>query len=1012
MNIHKLVEDIKDDRIIKETEVRTKIVYPLLKLLNYKPNYITDEFPIYGKEGRNDLPTKHVDIMIFAKQNANNHTSRKNVDIDWVRNNSLIAIELKKPSENISTAKEQATFYAMWARSLIYIITNGKDIEIYQLNDFTADSLLFSGKVLELEQSWQSINNILYFPNLRARKIKPVLKNTDTTIYSEVWEDVSFDIERDITDAIKGNKLFPYNVKSCPELPIIENLKNNLEYTNYCIIKGVSGCGKSITAYQLGYFYSKNGYKIYRYKNNDADEFNYDLKNLVDDKSVFIIDDFQNLKNISIDKIIANTSEDLKFICTITDDITIEAESTYLSSSESIKKIKDYYLKNRKIIYDIVHKIDKNVCDTYPSETIESRLEKAEKEATSPWMFNYILRGGWNTAKNDYFQAKDNNRVDLLLIYIALNQIAFLDKPISINEIEKVLEFTDYDRTWLSNGLNYLVKNNIIVEEYGCYRCLHIRYASIIISKMSYDLPKNEKKIIIKIIHKIIYDGKATLQGISWLLNEFRTHDLLFYKDNLINNEIWELIKKRCFISTTEVDIRNSCFVLEATFRFNYLAKQEIINEKIMDICNWINNISYTTGFALSHLINDLLDYDDKGNTNNRLFRDNIDFKKIANIINKSDYKNIGAIGYFLERLFVFEDDDWKNDIASNVNIESIVNNINIQKYEVDIWYLSHFITSLYYLDNNKGLILYNKLEEIFKINFKRDAIEAYEAIDNRLLWRMFGFSPFNDKRPFKKNIKKVKNLLNCIDTKKLANKICTSSNHDWERYARLINLINIVDNKITEKILNDMDMDLFNNNLNNYWEELPREMRIILYELAYGTENNEIIRNIISRNIDKIIIAEPVLTYLYPEVVNHCIKNNYKIDIFGFDDSFENALDMLKIIEEKYPQHLEKAILPSKSKIIKAIESIVPMQGFDNKSIVDFLDYIHNKNKTIVKEIFKNLNIDKTTKSLTRYNKEKKKNRNANITLATICKYIIKYNKNLESFANEILDKISNKYK
>ena len=79
-----------------------------------------------------------------------------------------------------------------------------------------------------------------------------------------------------------------------------------------------------------------------------------------------------------------------------------------------------------------------------------------------------------------------------------------------------------------------------------------------------------------------------------------------------------------------------------------------------MDICNWINNISYTTGFALSHLINDLLDYDDKGNTNNRLFRDNIDFKKIANIINKSDYKNIGAIGYFLERLFVFEDDDWK----------------------------------------------------------------------------------------------------------------------------------------------------------------------------------------------------------------------------------------------------------------------------------------------------------------------------------------------------------------
>lgn len=675
------------------------------------------------------------------------------------------------------------------------------------------------------------------------------------------------------------------------------------------------------------------------------------------EKAVFIIDDFQNLKNISIDKILANTKKDLIVIITITEDISIDAETTYLSVSQSIEHIYKYYLLNKKQIYKIVHSIDKNVGDTYPSETIENRLEKAYKEGkSSPWMFNYILRGGWNTARNDYYLAKDNNRADLILLYISLKQIALLDKPISIVELDQMLKIVDYDKQWLLNGLKTLVNKKIIIEENNCYRCTHIKYASLIIYKMSHELPKEEKNIIIEIIHQIILENNSNMQGISWLLNEFRTHELLYYKDNMITDKIWSHIIDKCLASKNDLDIRNSCFVLEASFRFYEDGKNEIIKENIDLICDWINNINFTTGFALNHLINDLLDYRNKNNPSNQLFKGKINFAKIANIINDSDCKNLGAIGYFIERLFILEGDDWKKELSNNINITSIINNIRKDTNNLDIWYLSHFITSLYYLNNDYGLELYDKIEDIFKNSIYKDCLETYEAMDDCLLWQVFGFSPFNDKKPKKSSINRVKKLINNINIEDLANKICSSNNHDWERYARLINLINLVDKTVSNNVLKKLNLNIFENNLMDYWKNLPREMRYILFELAIASDDFEPIKSLIEKNINHIKIAEPVLTYICPKIIEHCLINNYSIDIFGFNDSWENALEMLNIIENEYSDALEEAISQSIDEISKKIQFIVPYSGFNDNYISEVLNYLESKSTTSMKKIFENI--------------------------------------------------------
>lgn len=1011
MNIKKLLYSLSQDVLRQETDVRTKVMNPLLSLLNTNQNLIVNEFPVHSNSGRKKNPTTYADIMVFMKEGANNYTSKSDSDITWVRENSLIAIELKKPSEKIEKSKEQATFYAMWTRCLIYIITNGIEIEIYLLKDHTSDKLLYKGIIMNLDKEWHEIYRILNFSNLKRKKINPLSTPKPVIISSNYWEDISYDEQKDITDAIKGNKLFPYNIKSCPELPIIDRLKKEIEISNYCIIKGASGCGKSITAYQLSFYYYEKGYKVFRYKNND-DEFDYNIKDLFNEKAVFIIDDFQNIKNTSIDKIIENTSSELIIIITVTDDVTVDAETSYLSTSQSTKYIYDYYLNHKKSIYKIVHKIDSSVGDSYPCETIERRLKKAYDEANSPWMFNYILRGGWAIAKNDYYQAKDNNRSDLLLLYISLKQISFVDKSVSIYEIEKILNIVDYDKEWLMSSLQYLINNKIIIDDNSSYRCSHIKYASLIVNKMSYDLDEAEKTILVKMIQQIILDDDSNWQGVSWILNEFRTHDMLFYKNNIISHEIWNRIKEKCFASKNDVDIRNSCFVLECSLRFYNDGKNEIIKEKIDLICEWINSISFTTGFALNNLLNDLLDYSNKANPSNLIFEKKINYKKIAFIINNSDIKTLGAIGYFIQRLFIFERDNWKKELLENISLNDVIKNIRNDKQNVDVWYLSHFITSIYYLNNDYGLKLYDELEDFFMDSVSNDCLETFESMNDSLLWYVFGFSPFKNKRPKKENIERVKRLIQKINIKDLASKICRSNNHDLERYARLINLINNIDKKITKKILIELNLDQFEDNLDDYWKSLPREMRFILYELAIVNRNHEPIKSLIEKNIHKIKIAEPVITYICPKIVEYCYTNKHKIDIFGFNDSWENALEMLQIIENEYPELLNEVILQSVDEIANKIQCIVPYSGFDNNEISELLEYLDIKSPELMQSIFNNIDFEKTKNSLTRYSKEKNNNKYANKTLLTICKYIIKYNNSLKSFAKSISRTIESKYK
>lgn len=176
MILDSFLKEYNINNIVSEQDVRTKVAIPLIYSLGYTQDFIANEFPVYGYEGRTKLNTKFVDIMLFSDKGFENY--RNDNQTSWVQNHSLIAIELKKPSEEIKEPYGQAKFYTMWTRAPYYICTNGIEICIYKSENHYADSVLYDGQIVNLDKKWLDIQNEISFNSLSSLKENKNIANT------------------------------------------------------------------------------------------------------------------------------------------------------------------------------------------------------------------------------------------------------------------------------------------------------------------------------------------------------------------------------------------------------------------------------------------------------------------------------------------------------------------------------------------------------------------------------------------------------------------------------------------------------------------------------------------------------------------------------------------------------------------------------------------------------------------------------------------------------------------
>ena len=168
-SIKAVIDEYAKSEIQSEAEVRSKLVVPLLCALGYPSELRAEEFPVYGFGGRNKLPAKNADFLLFSNKEFGAHRRDTQKDKDWVQSHSLLIVEAKKPGE-MPDSSGQAQFYTMWTKAVASMVTDGCEIKAYCYSDISSDYKIIGCSISDLP--YVAGFNVLSFDNIQTIKEK------------------------------------------------------------------------------------------------------------------------------------------------------------------------------------------------------------------------------------------------------------------------------------------------------------------------------------------------------------------------------------------------------------------------------------------------------------------------------------------------------------------------------------------------------------------------------------------------------------------------------------------------------------------------------------------------------------------------------------------------------------------------------------------------------------------------------------------------------------------------
>lgn len=822
------------------------------------------------------------------------------------------------------------------------------------------------------------------------------------------WEHVDFSIQKDLLDAIQGNRLLPKNVSACVELPQVSQISKHLEVCDSAIISGGAGSGKSITAYQVAYHFLKKGWEILKYIHNENYETEIDRLRYITNKTVLIIDDTQLLSPILRDKLLCLASKRLKVICTITEMVDNDIRDLiYISNEQAVESLAAEYLRRKNEIYSIVKAFDNRIGDGYGDTTIESRIDEAAK-ANTPWMFNYILKGGWNNAVKDFTRIKEHNRADWVVVLLAVLQLLYLDKTVTKSQLEAMIADIEQNENWLNDQLSYLQKIKIIFNENSNYRCCHIKYATTMIDVFISQASKEEIDKIVKVSKKLLINSKTPMLGISWFLRHFHYSAKwgAYIYSKLIEKNEWNLLMGRCFSVQNDIDIRDSVFVQTILIRYYRGGAEEICNNHGRIIAKWIECVAKDTGYAFASFINDV--YNESPSFLRPIVNE-IDISKLSHRINTCTLENIGAVGHLLDRFWCFKSKEFMKCLSDQVDILQITDLIKKNAYNIDLWDLCSFIYGIYSINRDKGIELYDRYEEVFMYHIKNNPLETYEIMDDRIIWIILGYSIFAYKLPNKELRERAKRLVNNVPIKTVASGVSKSNRHDWERYARFIGWISRVDKTVTKEIADRVDYSEMDKVASQYWKQPPRELRLIAATLAEGSRNKEPVKSWIVSNMSEIEVIDPLIGSIAPEGAISVLNNGGKIDIFAHNNDFSLAAYFLTSIFKIDPNAAKAILMKSKDEVVDEVTNLWPLDCED-LGIYYFINIADKIDCNYIDLVFQEVDVTiakQRWKDCVKKQKSTNRGRMKNIlrSMSTVCSRAVKSaNNELALLAEEVL--------
>lgn len=787
-------------------------------------------------------------------------------------------------------------------------------------------------------------------------KIIDKLKDSNEIYYepvdAEIWEELSFSYQRNLSHAIMGYRLTPADVLACPRFPQVEAIKRQLEIVDYAVIAGETGCGKSISIYQVAYDYYKAGWRVYRCKelNNTVDMRIPDNTEL----SLYIIDDAQLLTEQKVEIIKMQARPNIKILFAMTVSAVIKQDTILLTNRDAVEIMHDDFQKKKEEIIPIVRKCDKNIGISFMDQPIERRLQAA-KEAATPWQFNYILRGGWQTMKERYQAICKHNDCDLLAAAIAVCQIMKLDHSIEYEWLCEIINKMDNSFCWTRGDLKYLVEKMIVLSE-DDVRVVHMESAKVIIALFVKDGEENKRKVLLNFIETVIVGRYFSPLGLVWLCNGVRSYSSIYnIYEFFVNEKMTEsLLENIEEYKTSEGKMRIIWF-LEMIFNLRYEKNGEYYFDKHKDILQeWIQNADSKTAYAYSRLINTVRNKDIK---KHREFVRKINWTNLQNLLLNEKNPNLYAWGELFNRLFCSLPK--KELLVIGKQLEFTIQRLTSKASLANIESLTSFLCSIVHINEE---VVHKSIEElisIYGLYFQKDMYKAIDMFDFEFLGYICGLDLLGKHRISKLQSKSAQLIVSVIPEKEFAGTISRCFPRDWHSIHPIMVLVGRCDLGKARRIVDLIDMDSLNKIAKDSWDNSHEISE--LCDILYIGER-KVAQKFIENNMDKIPIMYSSFVMIAPRMAMQAFDRGIEIELVTehwWDVSLFVLKKLLKIDHAK----TSKIILQNVPKFIEKINSLTALE-FNERHCLEFWLLINKSTPEIFESIINEIDKEKIKKN------------------------------------------------
>lgn len=765
------------------------------------------------------------------------------------------------------------------------------------------------------------------------------------------WEYITFDNQRGLEGAVSGERLGPRDVDACPPLPHFETAARDLDVLHAVEIAGGSGCGKSITAWQLARTYHRQGWEVLRADSARMQDHDHALLTVRHShwRRVLVIDDAQAFPAGFSQRVSSLAGPRTKVIQVTTDFAGERSSAVRIPARVAVDILAGEFRRRRGEIIPIVRRFDSHVGEGYLDTSLERRIDEAARSET-PWQFAFVLRGGWNQVREHLNVLRDFDRSDSVLILVAIRQMLSLDAGCTVEQLLQDAREMNRSAKWVADGIERLRRRNAILPG-DRLRCLHIRSAAAVV--YSFFKNRRDEEFLAIVAWLRAFVELSPLRGISWLLSEVLSTGAYFSATDAPWAFLWpeqlDRLVQRCSQAVTPLERRDASFLLATLLGHRVLAADKLLAHARL-LKQWLEHADGTNAFAFGDLVNGL--YNANKEAAQRLVL-SLAPEAIAKLLATAKTTEGYSWGHFLGRLLV-ADDTWRAMLKANLPREHL-RALAAEFSSTQLEGMTELLQNLGYCDLELATECLAVAIPAIQNGFGTEPLAAFVATEH-LRWVFLGFPLFEPHRPTRAQLKLSKLITKAIVAERVAVGIETCRWGDWEPYTGLLYWVRRVDPARHRKIVKCLDWSRLALRTDEMWARPPRELRLLLCALVLDSAG-EPVRAWIAGRADRIQQIDPILAEISPEAAVAVVRNGGRLDLSGhnFSDWKLQARALARVAE------LDKDVPASAvaEDLARITARLTRLEEIDCEELPVFLETIHQLTPNLLPKLLAGVDVE-----------------------------------------------------